>query len=498
MLGKNTDRNQAYEFVLLDDLVPDDHLVRKLEKHIDFQFIYDLVEPLYCKDNGRPSIDPVVLFKMVFISYLFGIRSMRRTVEEVQLNMAYRWFLGLRISEPVPHFSTFGKNYERRFKNTTVFQEIFDEIVRQALAHGLIDAEEFFTDSTHLKANANKKKFNKGHVHKDAKKYTKELTEEINAERKRLGKAPIDDHDDDDETPPPSSGKKGKGEIKERKVSRTDPESGYLYRTGKPEGFYYLEHRTVDGKANVIIDSHVTPGNVHDTQPFIERVHSIHQRFGFWPKVFALDAGYVSNAISHFLVSNNIYAVFGYKRKGALKGAKGYPKKRFLYVAMHDYFVCPEEKLLTYRNIRKDGLKEYRPDRGVCQACPRKTDCLSPSQKTKLLTRHLWEDAYDVIMDNKRSVYGKNLYRRRGETVERSFADSKELHTLRYIRYRGLKKATMQTLLTSACQNMKKIANYLDRRDGSVGASKPIRRFFAIISNIFDLKTKTPILVACG
>lgn len=495
MLGKKTNRNQTYEFVLLDDLVPDNHLVRKLDKHIDFTFIYDLVEPLYCKDNGRPSIDPVMLFKMVFISYIFGIRSMRRTVEEIRLNMAYRWFLGLRISEDVPHFSTFGKNYERRFKHTTVFQDIFDEIVRQALSHGLIEAKEFFTDSTHLKANANKKKYHKGHVLKDAKKYTDELTQEVNKERAQLGKKPIDNDDDDDDN---SSALGNESNIKERKISKTDPESGYLYRPGKPEGFYYLEHRTVDGKANVIIDSHVTPGNVHDTQPFIQRVHSIHKRFGFWPKIFALDAGYVSNEISHFLVSNNIYGVFGYKRRGGAKNAQGFNKKKFLYIKMHDYFVCPEDHILTYRNIRKDGNKEYRAAKGTCQSCPARKFCLSPSQKSKLLTRHLWEDDYDQLMENKKTDYGKALYRRRGETVERSFADSKELHTLRYIRYRGLSKATMQTLLTSACQNMKKIANHLDNISCFEVFKVDISNVLSTFKKFFKSKIKTPIHAFLG
>ena len=488
MLTKDKNKPQAYEFVLIDDLVPENHLVRKLDKHIDFSFIYALVEPLYCKDNGRPSIDPVVLFKMVFISYLFGIRSMRRTVEEIQTNMAYRWFLGLKIGDPVPHFSTFGKNYERRFKDTTIFQEIFDAIVKQALAHNLIDAQEFFTDSTHLKANANKKKYHKGHVIEDAKKYPKELTREVNEEREKLGKKPFDD-DDEDKPQKPSR------EVAERKISKTDPESGYLYRPGKPEGFYYLEHRTVDGKANIILDSHVTPGNVHDSQPFIERVKSIEMRYGLWPQAFALDAGYISNEISHFFVSNQIYGVLGYKRKGASKNAKGYPKKVFNYIKMHDYFICPNDQILTYKNIRKDGNKEYRCDKGVCQSCPLSKDCLSPTQSTKLITRHLWEDHYDQLQLNKKTDYGKELYRRRGETVERSFADSKELHTLRYIRYRGLKKATMQTLLTSACQNMKKIANYLHYSSLISLFSRKIRAFLMCFSKIFNFNFKTPILV---
>jgi|LSQX01.2.fsa_nt_gb transposase len=114
----NPTRNQQVEMISLDEVVPEHHLVRKIDKHIDFTFIYDLVRDKYCPDNGRPGIDPVVLMKLVILQYMFGIKSMRQTIKEVEVNVAYRWFLGLGFNDPVPHFTTFGKNYERRFKDT--------------------------------------------------------------------------------------------------------------------------------------------------------------------------------------------------------------------------------------------------------------------------------------------------------------------------------------------------------------------------------------------
>lgn len=482
MLTKDKKRDQSYELVLLDDLVPQDHLVRKLDKHIKFDFIYELVEPLYCHDNGRPSIDPVVLFKMVFLSYLFGIRSMRRTVEEIKTNMAYRWFLGLKITDPVPHFTTFGKNYERRFKDTTIFQDIFDEIVDQALQVGLIDAKEFFSDSTHLKANANKKKFNQGHVKKDAKKYKKELDKEVNVERNKLGKKAFEDDEDDDSDTP--SG----GVSKPAKISTTDPESGFMHREGKPQGFFYLDHRTVDGAYNIIVDSHVTPGNVHDSVPYVDRMKRIKNELNLKPLSVALDSGYMANHIARYLFNNDIYYVFGYRRWGNNKTTR-FGKKDFFYVDIHDYYVCPNMKPLYYRNIRKSGEKEYRPEKGACASCPLKTQCLSASVTTRIITRHLWADYMDVALTNKRTEEGRELYHRRAETVERSFADSKELHNLRYARYRGIKKVTMQSLLTSACQNMKKIAIVLDR----VSLKSSLSSLFGKISTRFQkMHNKNP------
>ena len=134
MLTKNTQMNRdQLEMIALEQLVPENHLVRKIEAAIDFSFIYSLVQDMYSSERGRPSIDPVVLIKMAFIQYTFGIRSMRKTIEEIETNMAYRWFLGYGFYDKVPHFSTFGKNYERRFKDTDLFEQIFYRILKKIL-----------------------------------------------------------------------------------------------------------------------------------------------------------------------------------------------------------------------------------------------------------------------------------------------------------------------------------------------------------------------------
>ncbi len=119
------------QFIDMEMLVLKDHLVRKIENTIDSEFIREKVKHLYSEDVGKPSIDPVVLFKMVIIQYVFGIKSMRQTVKEIEVNIAYRWFLGLDFTESVPHYSTFSKNYERRYKDSTIFEEIFKEIINQ-------------------------------------------------------------------------------------------------------------------------------------------------------------------------------------------------------------------------------------------------------------------------------------------------------------------------------------------------------------------------------
>ncbi|MBC1760874.1 transposase, partial [Listeria ivanovii] len=232
MLSKHQQqaRNQLVA-ISLDDLVPEDHLVRKVDNVINFDFIYPLVEHTY-SHTGRPSVDLVVLIKLVLIQYLFGIRSMRQTIKEVETNMAYRWFLGYDFNQKIPHFSTFGKNYVRRFAETDVFEQIFYRILKQAMDAGLVEPEVAFVDSTHVKANANKHKFHKKLVRKETRVYQEVLEEEINVSRVAEGKKPFT--------------RKESQEEKEIKISNTDPESGYYVKGEREKQFAYSFHTACD------------------------------------------------------------------------------------------------------------------------------------------------------------------------------------------------------------------------------------------------------------
>lgn len=188
MLRSQSDKQSAFEFVCIEDLVPKEHLLRKIDKYIDFSFILDKVRPLYSADNGRPSIDPLVLFKMIFLGYLYGIRSERRLEQEIQTNLAYRWFLGLNLNDRVPDHTTISWNRRTRFKDTGIFQEIFDEIVLQAMRHKMVGGRVLISDSTHLKANANKRKHVAQEVQMGTREYIQQLDEAISEDREENGK----------------------------------------------------------------------------------------------------------------------------------------------------------------------------------------------------------------------------------------------------------------------------------------------------------------------
>ena len=188
MLRSEREKQNAFELVCIEQLVPENHLLRKIDKYIDFSFILEKVKPYYCEDNGRPPIDPIRLFKMLFIGYLYGIRSERQLEMEIFTNNAYRWFLGLGLTEPVPDHSTISSNRCNRFKGTTIFQDIFDEIVLQAIQHKLVGGRVLVSDSTHVKANANKNKYVKQEVQQNTKDYIEELNNAVQMDRENNGK----------------------------------------------------------------------------------------------------------------------------------------------------------------------------------------------------------------------------------------------------------------------------------------------------------------------
>ena len=455
MFCEDTKRQGKMEFVYINNLVPEDHLLRKIDKYIDFSFINELCRPYYCKDNGRPAVEPEIMFKMLFVGYLYGIRSERRLVEEVKVNMAYRWFLGYSLEDKIPDASVIWQNRRRRFKETDIPQQIFDEIVRQAIKAHLVDGKILFSDSTHLKANANKNKFTNEEVSVSTKAYMEELDKAIDEDRISHGKNEFKKKDDDDKNG-------GSGEMKSIKQSKTDPESGFMHRDGKPKGFFYLDHRTVDGKANIITDVHVTAGNVNDAVPYIDRLKTQREKFDFKVETVGLDAGYNNVHICKALSEMGINGAMGYRRGVQAKGKYG--KSKFTYISEWDVYICPERCYLEYRTTRRDGYREYRACENRCSCCPRREECLTDKQKSKSLMRHVWEDFKDKMKEFTLTSDGKMIYAARKETIERSFADSKELHGLRYCRMRGLTRVSEQCLLTAAVQNMKKIALVLSRK----------------------------------
>lgn len=444
MLRKPGPEQTALEMVTLEELVPADHLLRKIEAVIDFSFIHDRVAGLYCADNGRPALDPTLMFKALFIGYLFGIRSERQLVREITVNVAYRWFLRLKLTEKVFDASTLSQNRRRRFTDPSVAQDIFDAILEQAIGHGLVDGTVLYTDSTHLKANANKGKYDLALVVKSRADYWADLDQAVEADRAAHDKAPLKPAE-------------RQAEHKQTKISRTDPEAGYMVREGKPKGFFYLDHRTVDGRLGIITDTHATPANVHDSIVYLSRLDRQRERFGFTVGAVGLDAGYATAGIARGLEERHILGVTGYRNPTPPKPGM-MRKSLFAYDAQADGYRCPQGQVLAYATTDRNGYRHYRSDPAICRTCPLLASCTSNAKAQRTITRHVWTEARERVDAHRLTDWGKAVYKRRKETVERSFADAKQLHGHRYARFRSLWRVRVQCLLAAAAQNIKKIA----------------------------------------
>ena len=444
MMTKNQlNEREQLEMLTIEQLVPKDHLVRKLDAAIDFTFIYPLVEHLYSA-VGRPSIDPVVLFKMTFIQYTFGIRSMRQTIKEIETNMAYRWFLGFGFHTEVPHFTTFGKNYVRRFQETDIFEQIFFHILKEIMDRGLLSEEHVFIDSTHVKASANKRKYDKKVVRKETRAYEEKLQEELNLDRVENGKKPF------------PSEKFEREEMKEIKESTTDPESGYYVKDERTKQFAYSFHAATDEKG-FVLGAIVTPGNVHDShllQPLVEKVIAYVGK----PIAVAADAAYKTPAITNFLLENHMLPVLPYTRPKTKEGF--FRKHEYVYDEYLNAYICPNNQLLTYTTTTKEGYRQYKSKPAACANCPFLSQCTESKDHTKLIQRHLWEEYVEEAEHLRHHLEVKEIYAKRKETIERVFADAKEKHGMRWTTLRGLEKLSMQAMLTFAAMNLKKLATW--------------------------------------
>ncbi len=437
------------------------------------------------------------MFKLLFIGYLFGVRSERQLMREVQVNVVYRWFAGFRLTDKVPDASTFSQNRRRCYTDTVVYQEIFDEIVRQAIGHGMVDGRVLYTDSTHLKANANKKKFDVVQVEQTPSAYLAELDAAVDADRALHGKRPLKRQDDDDGD---DAGAGPAAQTKEVRISRTDPDSGFMVRDDKPTGFFYLDHRTVDAKYAIITDTHVMPASVHDSQPYLGRLDRQRERFGFGVQTVGLDAGYYTPMVCHGVHARGIEAVMGYRTPNHKPGM--FYKRQYEFDRYRNEYICPAGQRLPYSTTNRAGYREYKSDPTQCHQCEMRPQCTNSQSAIKVVVRHFWERDKELVDARRRTERGKRLYARRKETVERSFADAKQLHGHRYARMRSLSWVAEQCLLAAAAQNIKKIAlvlaRLLLRRQTCPEALQGLARALAAIRPVRRLALRLHLLRALG
>jgi len=436
----------------LEDLVPEDHLLRKIEKAVDWNEIYPIVEPYYCEDNGRPAVDPVVLVKLVMLQHLNGVRSLRQTRKEVEVNLAYRWFLGFGVDTPVPHFATISYAFATRFPSE-VCERIFAWVLEAAVARGYVQAETVFIDGTHIKASANKRKKRKEQAAATARVYDEQLREEIDADRRAHGKKPLKDKDSDQDgnEPPPLD--------REVTVSTTDPDCGVFHKGEHEVQFAYEAHTACDARGYVL-GYEVTAGNVHDSVAFDTVYDRVTDAF---PQVrtVAMDAAYRTPWICRRVFGDGRSASLPYRAPMTKNGY--FRKYEYVYDEHFDCMICPNNQVLRYSTTNREGYREYKSDPKICAHCPHRGRCTQSKSCQKTVTRHVWEDWLELAEDFRHTPAGQESYARRKETIERVFADAKEQHAMRYTHMRGLTRVRQWVGLKFTAMNLKKLAVWASR-----------------------------------
>ena len=426
----------------LDDMVPQDHLLRDIDRVLDLSNLREHLAPYY-SHTGRPSVDPELMIRMLLIGYCCGIRSERQLCYEVSMNLAYRWFCKLKITDQVPHHSTFSKNRHGRFRDAETFRFVFEQVLQRCMEEGLIGGEGFTVDASVVKADASKQKH----------------------------------HDDDDDW---GSGSRAINEYLDalaedgssmtpaKKVSQTDPMARWTSAAGGPAYYAYSTNYLVDTDNGIIVDVEATPAlrtpEVWSTKTMIERVKD---RFGVETKKLIGDTAYGTAEFLNWMVNEaNIEPHVPVWDRGEGKdGILG--RSDFAYNVETDSYTCPNGKQLLKsrrnykvpRPIPKNGFINYRASKLDCMACPLKEQCC-PRAPAKKLLRSVHESARDVAREvRKTPAYRKT--RRQRKKVEMLFAHMKRILKVDRLRLRGLSGAQDEFLLTATAQNLRRMGKYL-------------------------------------
>lgn len=436
--------------------MPQEHFLRDLNNLLDFSFIYKKVEHLY-SSIGRPSVDPIVLVKSLLLGFIYGIDSERKIEKEIQVNIAYRWFLGIDLDERVPDHSTISQTRRRKFNETNLFEDIFAEVVRKCIEVGLVDGSLILTDSTHVKANASNKRKEVVTVEIEPSEYVKKLDKiceeeelKVRAEKIKRGLKKC--------SLPVTFASKNRTIVK----STTDPDSGNLSRPGKPEGFHYLSHQSACGKSGIITDVYVTPANVNDHTPYVERIKHQKESLGLDIKEVGIDKGYDTNEIHSELLDMGIKTYTPLNDNENKKDRTVFPPSAFQYNPCNDSYTCPNGGTLNFVSVnRSKHVKIYSISQKACKKCKLKSQCVGGNEPKRKLGIRIFQHKADI----QRANYGTKRYyevqRLRRIYAEGNFALQKDNHNLRKTRKRGNKRVSEHCLMSALALNLKRLVKYM-------------------------------------
>jgi transposase len=454
--------------VSLEALVPIDNFYRYVEATLDLGFVRAWTRELYA-ERGRPSIDPVVFFKLQLVMFFEGLRSERQLIATASLNLAHRWYLGYALDEALPDHSSLTRI--RRRLGIDIFQRFFERVVDLCQEAGLVWGKELFVDATKVAANADLDSLVPRFYHA-AKTHVADLftdpmpTDDTPAvDTMTTLRAAVDASCaaaappwrllEERRLDPKRSAVGSYRRTADFRVSPTDPDATPM-RTGARTMLGYHDHYVVDGgKRRIILAALVTPADVMENVPLRDLLWRVCFRRKLRPGQVTGDTTYgtVENIVA--VEDAGIRAFFplpDFDTRTAFFG-----KGKFTYDAEQDAYRCPQGQLLPRRKIKytEDEIV-YRADAATCNACPVKTQCTA-SDRGRIVHRSF----YAAYLEKVRSYHPTEAYqkamRKRKVWVEPLFAEAKDWHGLRRLRLRGLANANMQGLLVAAGQNLKRL-----------------------------------------
>lgn len=429
--------------------VPQEHLLRGIDRFLDLSELREQLAPFY-SHTGRPSIDPELMIRMLIVGYCFGIRSERRLCEEVHLNLAYRWFCRLGLEDRIPDHSTFSRNRHGRFRESDIFRQVFESVLRRCMTEGLVGGEGFAVDASVVRADANRARGVPGVQAADWS------VDDASSRAVREYLAAIDETNPTEKAPAKS-------------VSLTDPAARYTAAPGGPAFYGYSTNYLVDVQSGVIVDVEATPAlrtnEVNAARTMIDRVE---RRFDLKPTRLIGDMAYGSAELLGWMVNEKAIEPHIPVWDKTHREDETFSGSEFQWDEQAGQYRCPQGHALrsrwrTFKKLHtlvtKANTIIYRSSQADCTGCPMKSRCC-PNTPFRKIARSVHEAARDAARDIAKTS-GYRQSRKDRKKVEMLFAHLKRILKLDRLRLRGLNGAKDEFLMAATVQNLRRMAKWL-------------------------------------
>jgi transposase len=441
MMGHHARSEALFYYFRLEDQIPENHLLRLIDKHVSFSFVREQLQGNY-SDTGRPSIDPELLLRILLIGYLYGVTSERKLVDELRMHLAWRWFTGLGFDQEIPHHSTFSKNRHGRFQESQLFEQLFEQIVKQCMDVGLVRGDNLSVDGSFVEANAAKESripreqlAEAAQVNHTLRQYLSELEEQNPVEE------PVHEQE---------------------QVSTTDPDSTYATKGGTPARLGYYDNYLVDNASCVIVGVQGTAARMSQETVAAQAMIT---RFAQWqgrePTSVVADATYGNGEFLQWLLDRGITPWMRTRDSALRKKSPFYGPERFTYLPASNSYLCPAGEQLSYVGLNvRNRAQAYIGSGKRCGACSQKAQCTSG--RYRYLAIHMHEPARQRARELAATPAFAQAQRQR-KKVEALFSELKNQIGLRRLRLRRLKFVREQFFLAAAAQNMKRLVRFLSQ-----------------------------------